>query len=155
MEEYIELKIPGNPKMLCLVRQNVNLACRMVGFDERQVNGITLAVDEGCTNIIRHCYGGDTKGVIVVRLRLYADRIVIVLRDFGEGMDSKKLEKCLAKRQLCKVSKKAVRPGGLGVMLIHTVMDRVQYKTSPDFGTVLKLTKYLSDSREARGGSSD
>lgn len=149
MEECIELKIPGEPKMMRLVRKNVSLACEMVGFPEREVNAITLAVDEGCTNIIRHCYGEKSPGLIVVRLHLHRDKIVISLKDFGHRIDLKKLEECRKRKQRLLGKRTQLRPGGLGVMLIHSVMDKVQYKTSQKSGTVLRLTKYLSHAKEA------
>jgi len=157
MEKYFELKIPSDPKMMRLVRKNVSLACEMVGFSEREVNAVTLAVDEGCTNIIRHCYGEKTQGVIILRLRLYRDKIVIVLKDFGSEMDLEELERCRKKTQHAMEKRGPVRPGGLGVLLMHSVMDKVQYKTSPKSGSVLRLTKYLSHPKEvevAGSGSS-
>ena len=150
MEEYFELKIPSDPKMMRLVRRNVSLACEMVGFGQREVNAITLAVDEGCTNIIRHCYGKDTRGVIIIRLRLYRDKIVILLKDFGSRVDLDEIEKCRKRRQRDLEHSGPVRPGGLGVLLIHSVMDKVQYKTNRKSGTVLRLTKYLSPPKEAK-----
>ena len=123
MEEYLELKIPSDPKMMRLVRRNVSLACEMVGFDQREVNAITLA---------------------------YRDKIVILLKDFGGKVDLEEIEKCRKKRQRELEKHGPVRPGGLGVLLIHSVMDKVQYKTSLKSGTVLRLTKYLSPPKEAK-----
>jgi len=154
MQEFLELKIPSNPKMMRLVRRNVLLACEMVGFSERDANAVTLAVDEGCTNIIRHCYGEKNTGVIILRLRLYSDKIVIVLKDFGGKVDLKKLEECRRKRQRELQKRGTVRPGGLGVLLIHSVMDKVQYKAGRSSGTVLRLTKYLSHAKEVEIGGS-
>lgn len=148
MEQCIEIRIPGEPKMMRLVRKNVALACEMIGFSERDTNAVTLAVDEGCTNIIRHCYGEKNQGAIVVRLHLHKDKIVISLKDFGEGIDLKKLENC-RKKSVRSLKNRTLKPGGLGVMLIHSVMDKVEYKTNPKSGTVLRLTKYLSYQKEA------
>ncbi|MBN2288130.1 MAG: ATP-binding protein [Candidatus Glassbacteria bacterium] len=149
MEECLEIKIPGKPKMMRLVRRNVSMACEMVGFKERETNAITLAVDEGCTNIIRHCYGEKNEGLIVVRIHMFPDKIVVSLKDFGGKVDLRKLERCRKKKQRSLERAGPVKPGGLGVMLIHNVMDRVQYKTSSKSGTVLRLTKYLSHTKEA------
>ena len=143
MVDYIELKVPSNPKMMRLVRRNVTAASELVGFADKDVKAITLAVDEGCTNIIRHCYNCKQDGVIIVRIRMYRNKIEIILKDFGEEVDLKRLEKC-RKEVLVKLEDpESVSPGGLGVMLIHSVMDKVQYKTSREFGTVLRLIKYL------------
>ncbi len=148
MKESFDIKVPSNPRMMQLVRKTIAQACEMVGFSEREVHAVTLAVDEGCTNIIRHCYQGSETGHIVIRVRLYDDKIEIILRDFGDEIDVEKLRKCVKKMKRKLKRSGTVRPGGLGVMLIHSIMDKVHYKTSQDSGTVLRLVKYLSDARE-------
>jgi anti-sigma regulatory factor (Ser/Thr protein kinase) len=135
--------------MMRLVRRNVTAASELVGFADKEVKAITLAVDEGCTNIIRHCYNCRRDKVIIVRIRMYSNRIEILLKDFGEEVDLKRLEASW-KDVLQKLEDpESVSPGGLGVMLIHSVMDKVQYKTSKNFGTVLRLIKYLDKPGEA------
>ena len=150
MNDTIDIRIQSNPKMMRLVRKTIDQASEMVGFSERDVHAVTLAVDEGCTNIIRHCYRGSKVGDIVIRIRMYEDRIEIALRDFGEAIDVGKLRDCVEKRRQELETAGPVRPGGLGVMLIHSVMDKVQYKSSPTAGTVLRLVKYLSVEREKK-----
>lgn len=146
MREFFDLRVPSNPKLMRLVRRTVAAACEVMGFDPREINAITLAVDESCTNIIRHCRGGAYRGDILVRLRLLDDRLVITIKDFGGAIDLARLEECLQKRRLERAGgdiPQPVQPGGLGVMLIHSVMDRVRYRTSPGSGTVVRLMKYL------------
>ena len=98
MKEYFEIKIPSNPKMMRLVRRMISQACEMVGFSPRDINAITLAVDEGCTNIIRHSYCDSAEGEILIRVRLFPDKIIIVLRDFGDEIDLDRLRECVKKR---------------------------------------------------------
>ncbi|HUU27245.1 MAG TPA: ATP-binding protein [archaeon] len=148
MREYFELRVPANPKMMCLVRKSISQASEMVGFSPREVAVITLAVDEGCTNIIRHSYRESANGEIVIRVRLYPDRIVIMLRDFGGEVDFRKLREGMFKRKEEIEKKGHTRPGGLGMMLIHSAMDKVQYKRCRNSGTVLRLVKYLSGDKE-------
>ena len=38
-----------------------------------------------------------------------------------------------------------VRPGGLGVHIIKSVFDKVQYDTSPPEGTVLRMRKEFNE----------
>ena len=147
MKEYLEIRIPAKPKMMSLVRKTIAHACELVGFSSRDVCAVTLAVDEGCTNIIRHSYGECSDGQIIIRIRMFPDKIVILLRDFGSGIDLKKLQEKLRKRKLEIEKEKPMKPGGLGVMLIHSTMDKVQYKTSRKSGTVLRLVKYLSSDK--------
>jgi anti-sigma regulatory factor (Ser/Thr protein kinase) len=144
MRECLDIRIPGHPKMMKLVRSTVGQACEMVGFNARDSHAVVLAVDEGCTNIIRHCYRDCSEDYIVIRIRLHKNRIEILLRDFGEQIDVDKLRNCVESRRRELEEQGPVRPGGLGVMLIHSIMDRVQYKSNCKFGTVLKLVKYVS-----------
>jgi serine/threonine-protein kinase RsbW len=153
MQDYFDIKIPSNPKLMRLVRRAVASACELMGFDPREVNAITLAVDEGCTNIIRHCHGGRYCGVIEIRLRMGRDRLVVMIRDFGVAIDLARLEDCLARCKRELDSPGPVQPGGLGVMLIHSVMDKVRYKTNPRSGTVLRLVKYLPGKKGDKVGS--
>jgi len=150
MKESFDIKVPSNPRMMQLVRKTIAQACQMVGFSDREIHAVTLAVDEGCTNIIRHCYRNSKTGHIVLRVRLYNDKIEIVLRDFGDEIDVEKLRECAEKRKRELELSGPVNPGGLGVMLIHSIMDRVHYRTSQDSGTVLRLVKYLSSAREKK-----
>ncbi len=143
-QEYVDIKVPSNPKLLRLVRRTVAAACELMGFDPREINAITLAVDESCTNIIRHCGGGAYRGDILVRLRMLPDRLVITIRDYGGAIDMNRLRDCLERRRREIQSESGVKPGGLGVMLIHSVMDQVRYRTNQNSGTVLRLVKHLS-----------
>lgn len=150
MRECLDIRIPSHPKMMKLVRSTVSQACEMVGFCARDSHQIVLAVDEGCTNIIRHCYRGCSEDDIVIRIRLFNNRIEIMLRDFGEEIDVEKVRECIEARRRELKKQGPVRPGGLGVMLIDSIMDRVQYKSSQKFGTVLKMVKYVSPGKEGK-----
>ena len=106
----------------------------MCMLSEEECNAVTIAVDEAVANIIKHTYKGETDKPIVVNLRLYQAKLEIVLRDFGEKIDPKKIKS----RDL-----NDIRPGGLGVHLIKSTMDQVVYDNSLDVGNQLTLTKYL------------
>jgi len=139
MDEIIEIQIPANPRYLKLIRKFVSNICEMVNFSNKQCNRITLAIDEACTNIIRHAYGGATDQPIILKTIILEDRIRFVLRDFGKkaNLDS------IQSRQLDEV-----RPGGLGVHLIKSVMDTFELK-HVQTGNELILEKYFSITKEA------
>jgi anti-sigma regulatory factor (Ser/Thr protein kinase) len=106
----------------------------MCNLSEEECNAVTIAVDEAVANIIKHTYKGETDKSIIVNLRLHAAKLEIVLRDFGDKVDPKKIKS----RDL-----NDVRPGGLGVHLIKSTMDEVYYDNSLETGNQLTLTKYL------------
>jgi len=134
MIDIIEIKIPSEARFLKIIRAAVKHICETMGFIEEDVNNITLAVDEACSNIIKHAYCGPTDQPIHITCNLYDDRLEVLLRDFGKKVNIKNIKP----RKL-----DDVRPGGLGVHLIKTVMDIVRYDNSFDQGNQLQLVKYL------------
>lgn len=138
-EGSVELRIQSDPRMLKVVRTSVSQFCALVGFSPEECNSIMLAVDEACSNIIKHTYDGRTDQPIVVRCEALPDGIRIVLRDFG---DKVKLS-TIKSRDL-----HDVRPGGLGVHLIRSVMDDVRFDESCKVGNRLMLVKYFRGQKE-------
>ena len=108
-------------------------------FDARPIdaaakNAVELAAEEIFTNFVRHSEGEDK---IEVRLRLEGNEVSISLTDFGsEAFDIERdapepdLNQPLADR----------KPGGLGVFLVKTMMDRVESRYD-DGNTTVTLYK--------------
>jgi len=115
-----------------MMRAVIGEAVEVSGFDQRTAKDVVLAASEAASNIISHCYRGRC-GPITLRCILHADRLEIRLRDFGPKPDPGKLRS----RDL-----DDVRPGGLGIHIMHETMDEVDYDLSLDTGTELKLVKY-------------
>ena len=132
--DTIEISIPAKPEFLKIVRAALSAICEIRDFAKDDLNNIILAVDESCSNIIRHAYGGATKKPIQVKINIYHEKMEIYLRDFGEKAVIKKIKP----RKL-----DDVRPGGLGVHFIKSVMDEVIYDNSLDKGNQLKLVKNI------------
>jgi anti-sigma regulatory factor (Ser/Thr protein kinase) len=128
------LTVTSDPKNLRLVRALVAAAAEAVGFEKGDGNCVCLAVDEACTNVIRHAYHGDHTKRIEVRLGIHADRLDATVRDWGR----KAAPGSIKPRDLADI-----RPGGLGVHFIREIMDEVVYDTSPDEGTELRMTRKL------------
>lgn len=93
-----------------------------------------MALDEACTNIIRHAHEGFVKPVRL-EMRWLRNRLRFVLRDYGRPFHQQKIP---AK------DIQVATLGGLGVFIIQEVFDRVDY--SPQVrGTRLTLEKLLPD----------
>ena len=120
---------------LCQIRATVRDACSEVGFEEADINCITLAIDEACTNIIRYAYGGEKCGRVILEIYQTDSEIIFRLTDFAQCID----KSCLEVKQ-----KELLEPGGLGLQLIHQVMDSVQLMPPPkSVGNLLELKKFL------------
>lgn len=130
------MRIRCDPVELVCVRQRVREIATAVGFGDDEVLKISLAVDEALTNVIRHGYGGPCDQPIdlhIERVKVGTDpAICVVIRDFAKPIDPA----MITGRAL-----RDVRPGGLGVHIMRTVMDEVSYAPLEGGGTRLTMLK--------------
>jgi anti-sigma regulatory factor (Ser/Thr protein kinase) len=120
-----------------MIRDTVATFCSLAGIDEEERCRVVLAVDEACTNIIRHSYEGAMDKPIICEGMLENEKLMFKLRDYGKKVDPTEIHP----RDLSEV-----RPGGLGVHFIHEVMDKVVFEDCGEDGTCLILEKRLSNS---------
>ena len=132
--DTIEISIPAKPEFLKIFRAALSSVCEVRGFCKDDLNNVILAVDESCSNIIRHAYGGPTEKPIKAKIYICSEKIEIYLRDFGKSADLQKIKS----RKL-----DDFRHGGLGVHFIKSVMDEVVYDNNFDLGNQLKLVKNI------------
>jgi len=128
----VTLTVPSHPKYLYVLRSALHPILTDAGFDRKVARRIILAVDEACSNIIKHAYEGDHTKTITMTITDAADRFTVRLRDFGRKTDTAKI----APRDLADI-----RPGGLGTLFIGAAFDAVTYDTSQEQGTLLTLEK--------------
>ncbi len=132
--ERVSLSITSVPKLLRTVRCMVAEIASLAGFSDKDCDEICLAVDEACSNIIRHSYKERTDGEIILTCRIEPGTFRISIRDFGEKFDARQIEP---------PDPEDVKPGGLGIHMIKTVMDEVEYDCSHAIGTELRMTKFV------------
>jgi len=145
MDVPVDLAICSDPENLAFVRRAVERMARQEGFDAGDVDGIVLATDEAIANVMKHGYEGRKDCTIHVRLERIAGRegrrgLQMTVRDHGKQVDPAMIKG----RDL-----NDVRPGGLGVHIIRSVMDEVEYTCPSDGGMQLRMVKYLPDRGEA------
>jgi serine/threonine-protein kinase RsbW len=124
---------------LLAVREFVGAAARAFGFSEEETSKIVLAVDEACTNIIKHAYQFATDREIRIAIYREKDRFEVRIHDTGRTFDPKTLVPLDLKDHLTHY-----RRGGLGVYLMRSLMDKVEYRTLPDNRNEVRLVKFLA-----------
>lgn len=134
--DAVEVTLPSHPKFLPLVRALVEQSAQVAGFSADDRQRIALGVTEGITNVMRHGYGGSTDRRIDLVLHAPAGTFRIDIHDYGRFVDPE----AIRSRPL-----EAVRPGGLGVHLMKSTMDTVEYQQNDHGGTTLTLIKRLID----------
>jgi serine/threonine-protein kinase RsbW len=120
------------------VRSFVDAAARQFGFAEEEVANIVLAVDEACTNIIKHAYGGAPTGDIRVTVVREGNAFEVQILDHGRAFDPETVHAPNLKKHLTEF-----RRGGLGVYLMRRLMDRVEYSMHPGQPNEVRLVKFL------------
>ena len=127
---------PAQFESLDEIREFAAQAARQIGFDEKDVYNIQLAVDEAASNIIEHAYEGVADGVIEVFAKVEAEKLTIVLRDWGQPF----APDTVAEPDLdAGLEDRAI--GGLGLFFMHKLMDDVRFDFSPDGSNTLTLVK--------------
>lgn len=145
MTKSLKKTILSSTDNLLEVREFVSDAARDFGFSEEETSKIALAVDEACTNIIKHAYQNRTDQKIQVAIHPQSDKFEISIVDEGKTFDPESLKPLNLKEHLSHY-----RRGGLGVYLMRTLMDKVEYHSLSGKKNEVRLTKY---SQAARSGS--
>jgi serine/threonine-protein kinase RsbW len=137
------LDISSRTDLLGEVRTFVTDAAKTFGFSADDIAKIELAVDEACTNIIKHAYHNDPAGHIRLAITSAAPegqpvRFIITISDHGVAFDS-------GAYRMPDMSQYFQKPrrGGLGIVLMKKLMDEVDYAAEPDAGNAIRLVKYL------------
>jgi serine/threonine-protein kinase RsbW len=120
------------------VREFVASQARTHGFSEEEVANIVLAVDEACTNIIKHAYQNANDMPIDVSIASKGSAFEITIADDGKSFDPSMLKNPDLKDHLTHF-----RRGGLGVYLMKKLMDAVEYQFQPGQKNRVRLVKYL------------
>jgi anti-sigma regulatory factor (Ser/Thr protein kinase) len=128
---------PGRYASLAEIAGFVREAAAELGLDDFGAYMVETAVDEACSNIIEHAYGGEGVGDIEVTVRIGKNDLTVALRDHGRPFSPEQVPEPDIHAGL------EEQPGhGLGLYLIRKWMDEVKFEFSPEMGNVLKLVKY-------------
>jgi len=109
------------------IEEFVLRAARLAGLDEEALFHVELAVDEACTNIVEHAYGGEGNDQIEVacgtRVVEGTGYFIVRLRDQGKPFDP---DVILPPRPTSNVE--ALQVGGLGIHFMRKSMDRIEFQ---------------------------
>ena len=139
------LKIPSQTGNLELIREFISGLAQKVGFDDQDINKIELAVDEACTNVIAHAYNNDESQEIELSVKIQKNKFIVVVADKGKGFDFNHLEEPNMKNYMAEL-----RVGGLGIYLIKSLMDEVDYQTKSGGKNEVRMTKYIKKADQSK-----
>ncbi|MFN3345114.1 MAG: ATP-binding protein [Chloroherpetonaceae bacterium] len=123
-EEFkAELTVQSSMEQLEKIRGFVSKAAEMFGFKEDDGYKIVLAVDEACSNIIRHGYGKNSDEKLHIVIQTADNRFTVTVNDNGKSYDIRTHP--LPDMETYLASKKK---GGLGIKLIRALVDEIEYE---------------------------
>ncbi len=133
----LNLRIPSQTEKLNMAREFVADAAKVFGFKEDDVNNIALAVDEACTNIIKHAYSYAADKQIDIVVSMKKPEFEILIEDHGKHFNPNQIPVPNMKEYMSHYKR-----GGLGMYLMKKLMDKVEYTIHPK-KNVVRLIKYL------------
>jgi len=139
-----QLRVPAEDRHLAEIRDFIQEVGEKIQIPGKILANTKLAVDEACTNVVKHGYKGKT-GFIEVIVTGNLREFHIEIRDQGESFDLRNV-----KSPDLKLYVETRKRGGLGVFLMNQLMDEVRYRGGTD-GNTLTMSKRLGRRRRRAG----
>ncbi len=129
-------EFPATESKLADIRGFIETVLSDTPFRRKDITAILLAIEEACTNVIRHAYLY-AEGTLKLKISIYRDRLGISIYDRGRSFDFEKLSDPDLDHYI-----KTGRKGGLGIYLIRKVTDDVSYHTAAGVNELRLVKKY-------------
>ena len=113
----VRLTIPAKAEYITLVRLALSGLSQSRPLSDETLHDLKLAVTEACSNSVRHAYRDGRAGFVEVVYELHPDRLVVEVRDDGEGFTVREREPTAAGH---------LAEGGLGIAIIRELADELE-----------------------------
>ena len=127
----VELKIPSELGYERVAREAVAAVARRLGFTSERIEELKTAVDEACTNAIRHGSKSDARMKVVVVLSADETKLDILVKDPGAG-DTPPSQVAAPDIQ-AQIEGRSPK-GGLGLWLIRQMVDEAYFVEDDENG---------------------
>src|SRR5687768_16609321 len=133
----VRLTIPAKAEYITLVRLALSGLSNLRPLDEETLGDLKLAVTEACSNSVRHAYRDGREGAVQVIYELHPDRLVVEVRDDGEGF---------VVEQGLPVGGTSLTEGGLGIAIIRELADELELGPGESGkGSRLRFVKFIGE----------
>jgi serine/threonine-protein kinase RsbW len=140
MNACISLTIPAKAEYLHIVRLTLFGIATNAGFSYEQIEDMKVAVGEACNNVVLHAYEDTEPGMLEIQFELEENGLSIHIKDQGASFDYEQVVN--KSTTLHNKNLEEAKVGGLGIFMMHALMDKVQVRTN--HGTEVILSKMLS-----------
>ena len=138
-DNVLEIALANELREIVGAAAKIDAFCEEKDLSPEIAYAVNLSIDEILTNTISYGYEDDEPHRIEIIVRLEAESLVVVIVDDSAPFDlsatpEADLEASLEEREV----------GGLGLFLVHQMMDKVEYERV-DGCNVVTLTKNMAD----------
>lgn len=131
--DNIKFTIPGKPEYLTMVRLAIASIAGNAGFDYEAIEDIKTAVEEACKNVSCHGFEGFSDRY-ELQCNVEKGRIEVIIKD---DCTNHTLEK------LAKPCQNCPKEGDLGVYVIETMMDEVDFSKDENGNKQIRMVKSI------------
>lgn len=121
----VRLQLANRSENVLLVREMLSGVAEAVTLENSDLYDIRTAVTEACNNVVLHAYEGQ-EGPMEVDLRVSADEVEVVVRDYGVGI----------RPRIRSADESAL---GIGLPLIQALVHSVEFSDANGSGTVVRM----------------
>ena len=122
-ERALEITIANEFQEIAAVAERVDAFCEEREISSESAYAVNLSLDEILTNTMRYGYDDDGPHRIEIVVRIEADALVVVIVD-----DSAPFDLSVTPEVDVDASLEERRAGGLGLFLVHQMVDKVEYE---------------------------
>ncbi|HJY81408.1 MAG TPA: ATP-binding protein [Candidatus Binatia bacterium] len=135
--QAIRLVIDSSLQNVPLVGAAVNALCASLSLEQIDAYQIELCAVEAVTNAIKHAYDNRLGFPVQVLFTTYPDKLVLAVCDEGKKM----AELVAPSLDFDPADREHLPEGGMGLFLIHSVMDKVTYTSRRGKNTLTMVKK--------------
>ncbi len=128
-------RAPSTPGAITELRQRIVAFMSTPSLSSQELTDLALAIGEACTNAMRHGSPRGSLDEVVVKCVKEPHRLVVEISDSGYGFDPAAVPMPSAEQ---------LKEGGMGIFLMRTCVDKVEFGFGP--GTTVRLVKYCRSS---------
>ena len=111
------------------------------GFPEKEASNIVLAVDEACSNLIKYAFKLDDSQEFCIEIGNELNDFIVHISDQSNSFNPLDVDRPDMPKYF-----KELKRGGLGIHIMRSVMDNIEYSpsTRKSNKNILKLVKSLN-----------
>jgi len=130
------IEIPSTLDFLPGVDEFIEKTLKKLKMKKDQIADVAISVSEAVTNAVVHGNKNDITKKVKVSVKTNPAGVEITVEDEGRGFDPSSIASCLEDENLLKHA-------GRGILILNSLMDKVEIICGPDHGTKVKMIKYI------------